>query len=54
MDTSLAESTFKSLDLTTGANIPPNFGVEKFIHYTYDNINILDETLDEKNTFHAR
>lgn len=53
MDTSLAESTLKSLDLTTGAIIPPNFEAKKFIHYTCDNIDILDETLDGKNTFHA-
>ena len=53
MDTSLAESTLKSLDLTTGAIIPPNFEAKKFIHYTCDSIDILDETLDGKNTFYA-
>ena len=53
MDTSLAESTLKSLDLTTRAIIPPNFQAKKFMHYTCDNIDILDETLDGKNTFHA-
>ena len=53
MDTSLAESTLKSLDLTTGAIIPPNFQAKKFIHHTCDHIDILDETLDGKNTFHA-
>ncbi len=53
VDTSLAESTLKSLDQATGAVIPPNIVANKFIHYTCDNIDILDETLDGKNTFHA-
>lgn len=53
VDTSLAESTLKSMDQATGAIIPPNIEVNKFIHYTTDNIDILDETLDGKNTFHA-
>ena len=53
MDTSLAESMLKSLDQTTGPIIPPNLESNKFIHYTCDNIDILDETLDGKNTFHA-
>ena len=53
VDTSLAESTLKSLDKATGAIIPPNIEANKFIHYTCDNIDILDETLDGKNTFHA-
>lgn len=53
VDTSLAVSTLKSLDQATGAIIPPNIVADKFIHYTCDNIDILDETLDGKNTFHA-
>ena len=53
VDTSLAENTLKSLDPATGAIIPPNLVANKFIHYTCDNIDILDDTLDEKNTFHA-
>ena len=52
VDTSLAENTLKSLDQATGAIIPPNIVANKFIHYTCDNIDILDETLDGKNTFH--
>ena len=53
VDTSLAESTLSSMDQETGAIIPPNVVPNKFIHYTTDNIDILDETLDGKNTFHA-
>ena len=53
VDTSLAESTLKSMDQATGAIIPPNIVANEFIHYTADNIDILDETLDGKNTFHA-
>ena len=53
VDTSLAENTLKTLDQATGATIPSNMMANKFIHYTCDNIDILDETLDGKNTFHA-
>ena len=53
VDTSLAESTLKSMDQATGAIIPPNLVANKFIHFTADNIDVLDETLDGKNTFHA-
>ena len=53
VDTTLAESTAESLDPATGAIIPPNLEANNFIHYTADNIDILDETLDGKNTFHA-
>ena len=53
VDTSLAESTLKDVDQATGAIIPPNIVANKFIHYTADNIDILDESLDGKNTFHA-
>jgi hypothetical protein len=33
--------------------IPENFIPNSFIHFTADNIDILDKSLDEKNTFHA-
>ena len=32
---------------------PPNLVHGRFIHFTADNLDILDETLDGKNTFHA-
>ena len=53
VDTALAESTLESMDQETGAVIPPNIVPGKFAHYTADNIDILDETLNGKNTFHA-
>ena len=53
VDTSLAESTLKTMDQATGSIFPPNIVANKFIHYTADNIDILDESLDGKNTFHA-
>jgi len=51
VDTTLAESTVESLDPATRAIIPPKLEANKFIHYTADNIDILDETLDGKNIF---
>lgn len=53
VDTILAESALKSLDQETGAVIPPNLQQGKFVHFSADNIDILDETIDGKNTFHA-
>jgi len=53
VDTSLDEFTLMTFDRETGAVIPPNIVKNNFIHYTCDNIDILDETLDGKNTFHA-
>lgn len=45
VDTTLAESTT--------AVIPTNLTRNQFIHYTADNIDIIDLMLDGKNTFHA-
>ena len=53
VDTALAESTLKSLDEESGAVIPSNISSSKFLHFTADNIDILDEILDSKNAFHA-
>ena len=53
MDTGLAEAVLVSLDEETGAAIPPNLVTGKFVMFSADNIDILDETLDGKNTFHA-
>ena len=53
VDTALANDTLQSVDHTTGAVIPKNFIENEFIHFTADNIDILDESLDGKNTFHA-
>ena len=48
VDTALAESTLQSMDPVTGTIIPPNIVADRFVHYTADNIDILDETLDGK------
>ena len=53
VDTVLAESVLYSLDPNTGSVIPPNLVQGKFVHISADNIDILDETMDGKNTFHA-
>jgi len=53
VDISLAASVLKSLDPETGSVMPPNLLPGKFVHFSADNINILDETMDDKNTFHA-
>ena len=33
--------------------VPPNLVPGKFVHFAVDNIDILDESLDGKDTFHA-
>ena len=63
VDTALAKATLESLDPSTGAVIPPNLKpseheqtgevTNKLIHVTADNIDILNDTLDGNNTFHA-
>jgi hypothetical protein len=53
VDTGLAESVLSSLDPGTGTVVPPNLKQGNFIHFSADNIDILDETMDGKNTFHA-
>ena len=53
VDTGLAESVLECLDPHTGSVIPPNLVRGKFVHFSADNIDILDETLDGKNAFHA-
>jgi len=37
----------------TGAVIPPNLLRDRFVHFTADNIDMNDATLDGKKTFHA-
>ena len=36
-----------------GAVVPPNLSPQTFTHFTADNIDINDTSLDGKNTFHA-
>lgn len=53
VDTALAEQTLVSLDEETGATIPENLVKGRFVHFSTDNIDILDASLDGKNTFHG-
>ena len=53
MDTALAKSTLETMDAETGAVVPQNLVPGKFTHFTADNIDIADASLDGKNTFHA-
>ena len=52
-DTAMAEATLETLDLETGAVVPRNLVFGRFVHFSGDNIDINDATLDGKNTFHA-
>ena len=54
VDTGLAESVLNSLDEESGTVIAPNLVQGNFVHLSADNIDILDETMDGKNMFHAR
>ena len=53
VDTSLAEIVLKSLHQETGSVMPPNLLPGRFVHFSADNIDILDEMMDGKNTVHA-
>ena len=41
------------MSINTGAVIPPNLINNRFVHFTYDNIDISDSSLNGKYTFHA-
>lgn len=53
IDTALAKVTLQSMDQDTGSVVPPNLVPGVFTHFSADNIDINDSTLDGKNTFHA-
>lgn len=53
VDTALAESTLRTMDMDTGAVVPPNFVPNRFAHFTCDNIDINDSSFDGKKSFHA-
>ena len=38
---------------TDGSVLPPNLVKDRFVHFSADNIDINNRTLDRKNTFHA-
>ena len=52
LDTALAENTLQTMS-TDGSVLPPNLVKYRFVHFSTDNIDINDRTLDGKNTFHA-
>ena len=41
------------MDTENGAVISPNLTPGKFVHFSADNIDINDSSMDGKNTFHA-
>ena len=53
VDNALAESTLKSMNMANRAVVPPNLVSNRFVHFTFDNIDINDSTLDGINIFHA-
>jgi len=40
VDTALAESALLTMEVDTGAMVPPNFVPKRFVHFTCDNIDI--------------
>ena len=53
VDNGLAEKSLESLDKDFGHFVPLNMKLNVFTHFTADNIDKSDSTLDGKNTFHA-
>ena len=53
VDTALAESTVKSININTGSVIPPSLINNRFVYFSRDNIDISDSSPDGKYTFHA-
>ena len=45
IDTALAEHALSTMDVTTGSVMPPGLVRGTFVHYTADNIDILDEKI---------
>jgi len=41
------------MNTANGAVVPPNLVPERFLHFTCDNIDINDSSLDGMNSFHA-
>ena len=52
LDTALAENTLQTMS-TDGSVLSPNLVKDRFVHFSADNIDTNDRTLDRKNTFHA-
>lgn len=52
LDTALAEKTLTTVD-HNGAVVPTNLVKARFVHFSTDNVDINETTLDGKGTFHA-
>ena len=53
INTALAENTLTKMDLVNRAVIPPQLATGRLMHFSVDNIDINDGTLDGKHTLHA-
>ena len=53
VDISLAEETLRSMNYENDAVIPPILVNGKFVHFSAENIDINDATLDGENIFHG-
>lgn len=53
INTGLAEKSLQSMDKVSGYFLPLNSKPDVFTHFTADNIDISNSTLDGKETFHA-
>lgn len=53
VDTALAESILRTMDMDTGAAVSPNIVPNRFVHFTCDNTGINDSSFDGKNSCHA-
>ena len=52
LDTALAEHTLNTMD-ESGSVLPPKLASNQFVHFSADNIDINESSLDGKNSFHA-
>ena len=52
LDNALGKKTLDTMD-GSGAVIPPNLVKGRFLHFSTDNVDINEYTLDGKGTFHA-
>ena len=53
IDTSIAKSELQSFEDNGNVSVPLNIEPGKFVQFSADNIDIIEETLDGKGTFHA-
>ena len=53
VDTTLAERELENYSANGNVPVPSNLTPRQFVHFAADNIDIIEETLDGKGTFHA-